>query len=131
MGNVDDHLRNHELIMVAPGQFRLTPAFDILPHPDAANIPKSIGVGALGCASKMENALTQCGRFSLLQAEALQIIRQVKEVAARWRKVFREAGASEGDIRALPPCFAVADSSDKIQVPMTTRVRRRNTRGIS
>lgn len=121
VGNVDDHLRNHGLIMVAPGQFRLTPAFDILPHLDAVNIPQSIGVGALGCASTLENALTQCGRFFLLPEEAIKIIREVKTVTAKWRDVFREAGASESDLRVLTSCFSVADSADEIRLPAAAK----------
>jgi serine/threonine-protein kinase HipA len=45
VGNVDDHLRNHALLMAAPGRFVLSPAFDIVPHPAAAAAPQSIGVG--------------------------------------------------------------------------------------
>lgn len=114
VGNVDDHLRNHGFIMIAPGQFRLSPAFDILPHPDAATMPQSIGVGAFGRASTLENALTQCGRFLLERQEAIEIIHEIKEVAAGWRSEFRHAGVSERDISMLAHCFAAADSAERI-----------------
>ena len=117
VGNINDHLRNHGLIMVAPGQFRLSPVFDFLPHLDAANIPQSIGVSALGRANTLENALTQCGRFFLEQREAIEIIRDVKEVTADWRDVFRDAGASQHDLLVLAGCFAAADSREEICSP--------------
>ena len=117
VGNVDDHLRNHGLIIVSPGQFRLSPAFDILPHLEAPNVPQSIGVGTLGRASTLENALTQCGRFFLEQREAIEIIREVKEIAADWRAVFRDADVSQHDLRVLAGCLAAADSHEEICPP--------------
>jgi serine/threonine-protein kinase HipA len=116
VGNVDDHMRNHALLMDSPGRFSLSPAFDIVPHLEAASAPQSIGVGALGAASTMKNALTQHGRFLLTYNEALQIICEVKEVVSQWRTVFREAGMSNTDIRTLGVCFAAADEAERIQV---------------
>jgi serine/threonine-protein kinase HipA len=110
VGNVDDHLRNHGMIMESPGVYRLTPVFDVVPHLQAAELPQSIGVGAHGAASTMENALSQCGRFFLERHEAVEIIREVKEVVAGWRQVFRAAGASHNDMRILAGPFAAADA---------------------
>lgn len=116
VGNVDDHMRNHALLMDKPGRFSLSPAFDIVPHLEAASAPQSIGVGALGAASTMKNALTQHGRFLLTYNEALQIICEVKEVVSHWRTIFREVGMSNTDIHTLNISFAAADEAEKIQV---------------
>ena len=70
LGNTDDHLRNHAFLMLEPGQYRLSPAFDIVPHIEAAGRPQSIGIGEFGPASTVANALSQCGRFLLTQSEA-------------------------------------------------------------
>jgi len=115
---VDDHLRNHGVLMISPGQVRLTPAFDILPHLEAPNAPQSIGVGVFGCAGTLENALSQCGRFFLDPEEAFDIVREVKAVVADWRKVFREAGASDHDLRMLAACFAFADAAERDVLPL-------------
>ena len=107
VGNVDDHLRNHALIMKQPGRFVLSPAFDILPHLDAAALPQSIGVGAAGAASTIDNALSQCGRFLLTTQEAHAIAEEVRDVVSQWRTVFNEAGISKTDIHTLSGCFSV------------------------
>jgi len=118
VGNVDDHLRNHAFLMTKPGQYRLSPVFDIVPHLEAASRPQSIGVGEFGPASTVANALSHCGRFLLTKEEARQIISEVKDVASTWRQEFREAGCSARDIHAITGCFAVADQADRVQVPV-------------
>ncbi len=110
ISNVDDHLRNHGFVSAGQGDaLRLSPAFDMVPHLDASWMPQSIGVGAQGAASTLENALSQCGRFFLSEANATAIIEEVREVVSGWRHVFREAGLPEQDILRLAPCFAVAE----------------------
>lgn len=111
VGNVDDHMRNHALLMRAPGRFVLSPAFDIVPQLDAATIPQSIGVGVDGPASTIGNALSQCGRFLLKENEARQIVEEVRDAVSQWRRVFREAGISQTDIYTLTNCFSVADAA--------------------
>ncbi|WP_426336658.1 type II toxin-antitoxin system HipA family toxin [Pseudoduganella sp. R-31] len=118
VGNVDDHLRNHAFLMLQPGQYRLSPAFDIVPHLEAPGRPQSIGVGELGPASTIANALSQCGRFLLTKEEAHTIIDEVKAIASTWRDEFREAGVAPRDIHALAGCFHVADEADRLQVPV-------------
>jgi serine/threonine-protein kinase HipA len=114
VGNVDDHLRNHALLMAGGGRYRLSPAFDIVPHLDAPMSPQSIGVGALGRASTIVNALSQCGRFMLNDDEARNIVNAVKAVVAAWRQVFAESGVSARDIHTLQNCFAVAEEPDRL-----------------
>jgi len=116
VGNVDDHLRNHALLMREPGVFRLSPAFDICPHLAASTHGQNIGVGAFGTASTVENALSQCGRFFLTREEARRIVDEVKAVASTWRSVFADAGASANDRYRLSDCFAVADEATAVQV---------------
>lgn len=118
VGNVDDHLRNHALLMLQPGHYRLSPVFDIAPHIEAPGRPQSIGVGEFGPASTVANALSQCGRFLLTKGEAETIIGQVKEIASTWRDEFRDAGIAPRDIHALAGCFNVADEAERLQVPV-------------
>lgn len=114
VGNVDDHLRNHALLMTRTNVYRLSPAFDICPHLEAPYRPQHIGVGAFGAASTIENALSQCARFFLTHDEARAIVRQVKDVASTWRAVFAESGVGAADIYRLAPCFSVAEQADAI-----------------
>lgn len=113
IGNVDDHLRNHGFLLAGPGDaYRLSPAFDLVPHPDSAWMPQSIGVGAQGAASTLENALSQCGRFFLTADEAREIIDEVRQVVVTWREVFREAGVVRQDVYRLAGCFAAAEAGE-------------------
>lgn len=114
--NVDDHLRNHAMLMREPGVFRLSPAFDLCPHLEAPFRGQNIGVGAFGTASTIENALSQCGRFLLTRAEAMRIVLEVKDVAAGWRRVFADAGVSDADRYRLAGRFAVAEEAMTVQV---------------
>ncbi|SHN44545.1 serine/threonine-protein kinase HipA [Duganella sacchari] len=120
VGNVDDHLRNHAFLMLEPGQYRLSPAFDIVPHIEAAGRPQSIGIGEFGPASTVANALSQCGRFLLTQSEAREIISEVKDIASTWRDEFRDAGIAPRDIHTLAGCFSVADEADRQQIQVNT-----------
>lgn len=113
IGNVDDHLRNHGFLMTdVPGDYRLSPAFDIVPHLDATFNPQSIGVGADGAASTIKNALSQCQRFYLSREMAIEIVAEVKQVVSNWRTVFSDSGVVAKDIQLLSSCFAVADEAD-------------------
>lgn len=116
VGNVDDHLRNHGYLMNRPGNYALSPAFDLLPHLEAMNTPQSIGVGAYGTASTMANALTQCGRFFLTQDEARETIAQVRQAVSTWRSVFHEAGMSQTDMHTLAGCFEAADQAERTAI---------------
>lgn len=109
VGNVDDHLRNHALLMTGPGRYRLSPAFDILPHIEAPAWPQSIGVGAFGAASTTGNALSQCGRFLLADDEARHIVAEVREAVLKWRHVLADSGVSQQGIYTLANCFRVAE----------------------
>ncbi|MBW9331953.1 HipA domain-containing protein [Herbaspirillum sp. RU 5E] len=105
IGNVDDHMRNHALLRDASGRYRLSPAFDLLPHLDAAYLPQSIGVGAHGAASTTANALSQCHRFLLKPPEAQKIIEEVRATVAGWRSLFAQCGVSRTDLHLLESCI--------------------------
>lgn len=113
VGNIDDHFRNHAFLMPHPGQFRLSPAFDIVPHIEASGRPQSIGVGKFGPANTIVNALSQCDRFMLTLPEAREIIKEVKDIASTWRDEFRDAGVTPRDIQMLAGCFSIADEAER------------------
>lgn len=116
VGNVDDHLRNHALLMREPGVLRLSPAFDICPHLEAPFRGQNIGVGAFGTASTIENALSQCQRFFLKREEAQRIVTEVKDIASNWRHVFADSGVSETDRYRIAGCFAIAEEATGVYV---------------
>lgn len=83
VGNIDDHLRNHAVLIKEPGVLELSPAFDLCPQIEAPFRSQSIGVGALGRASTVSNALSQCSRFQLSRHEAITILGQGERCAVR------------------------------------------------
>ncbi|QLF94936.1 type II toxin-antitoxin system HipA family toxin [Pseudomonas sp. ABC1] len=97
IGNTDDHLKNHGFLHQGRDQYRLAPAFDILPHPDQT-AELSLIVGTQGRAATFENALSLCERFGLSKAQAGQVIEEVKAVTLDAARYFQEAG--------LPPVEA-------------------------
>lgn len=116
VGNIDDHLRNHAVLLKKPGVIELSPAFDLCPQIEAPFRAQSIGVGALGRASTVSNAISQHARFRLTKHEAISLIGQVKDALSAWRQTFRESGASAEDLRRLTSCFSIADEPNAIAV---------------
>lgn len=93
IGNTDDHLRNHGFLHQRGDQFRLAPAFDLLPHP-LQTAEQTLVVGTHGRAATFENALSMCGRFELTWAVANTIINEVLSVTAQAETYFLRAGTS-------------------------------------
>lgn len=92
--NDDDHLRNHALLHRADsGGWRLSPLYDVLPHPSVATERfLHLGVGAHGRLSTLDNAISHCGRFALGVREAAAIIDQVAGIVREWKGHFEAAG---------------------------------------
>jgi serine/threonine-protein kinase HipA len=99
LGNQDDHLRNHGLLM-RDGRWTLSPGFDVAPTPDGSGF-QAIGVGVMGPDATLRNALSQCGRFGLDLDAATTLARQAGEVLGGWREHFAAYGVSERDLATL------------------------------
>jgi serine/threonine-protein kinase HipA len=105
VGNDDDHLRNHAVILDATG-WRQSPAYDLVPHPQQSfTRQQEIGIGSGGRVASYRNALSEAGRFGLARERAEQIATAVLQTVRDWETVFREAGVSEVDIEAVRPAF--------------------------
>lgn len=100
IANTDDHLKNHGFLKMENGQYRLSPAFDLLPHP-GQTAEMALVVGKNGRDATFENALSACGRFGLSAAEGRAIIEEVCEVTSQSAKFFIEAGMKPLDVGIL------------------------------
>lgn len=95
--NTDDHLRNHGFL-AADGAWRLSPAFDMNPNPNAAT---SRVTGIMG-ATSIEDAesglvdLAQVCRLSTRQAEGVQ--GDVNAAVAQWRSVAQQHGITKREM---------------------------------
>jgi serine/threonine-protein kinase HipA len=98
--NTDDHEKNHVLLVDDAQQYRLSPAFDVLPSGQALGF-QQLRVGLEGADSTLENALSMSTLFALTRDEAVAEVRRVVKVVGRWRKHLASCGVGRGDIELL------------------------------
>lgn len=91
ISNTDDHLKNHGFLHAGGGQYRLSPAFDLLPHP-AQTSEMALTVGRQGRAATFDNALSMCERFGLSKSAAASVIEEVVTVTSSAASYFIDAG---------------------------------------
>lgn len=96
LGNTDDHLKNHGFVFSHENGWRLSPAFDLLPHPGQLS-HHAIGIGDQGRLSNLENALSRAGVFGLKDTEAADILDRVFERTADAKNYFKKYGVPEAD----------------------------------
>jgi serine/threonine-protein kinase HipA len=96
VGNTDDHLRNHGSLMTDSGSYRLSPAFDLLPHPGDLGLQALI-IGDQGRLSSLDNLLSACERFGVQNDEARQIIREIGRVTDQSEAFFTKVGMNAQD----------------------------------
>ncbi|GEP39619.1 phosphatidylinositol kinase [Nocardioides psychrotolerans] len=95
INNVDDHLRNHGFLRATAG-WRLSPAFDINPHPD----PRASRATTIGYADTAETAVAalfaSAADFGLDDTEARAVWAATLAGTASWREVATANGISTG-----------------------------------
>jgi serine/threonine-protein kinase HipA len=95
--NTDDHEKNHALIATDAQQYRLSPAYDVLPSGQALGF-QQMRVGEEEADSTLANALSMAPLFSLKKNAAIQQVREVVAVVNDWRKHYAACGVTRGDI---------------------------------
>jgi serine/threonine-protein kinase HipA len=98
--NTDDHEKNHALLVDGRQQYRLAPAYDVLPSGQALGY-QQMRIGKSGADSTLANALSECRSFALTTAQAVQICREVAAAVDSWRAHFATAGVAVRDIELL------------------------------
>jgi serine/threonine-protein kinase HipA len=107
VSNLDDHPRNHA-ILAKERDWRLSPAFDLIPSPVIAIDRRDLAMrcGRFGRYANRENLLSEQGRFFLSKTEATVLLDGIVEtVRSQWRPVMRLAGVSEADCEAIAGAF--------------------------
>ncbi|GLR63741.1 type II toxin-antitoxin system HipA family toxin [Marinospirillum insulare] len=100
VGNTDDHLKNHGFLREQNGLYRLSPIFDVLPHPSQLD-QQAILVGENGREASLTNAMSKVQAFGLTEKEALLIIQSCADVVDNCQVYFSEAGMNNNDIARL------------------------------
>ena len=89
--NYDDHLRNHGFLMLEPGRWSLSPAYDINPVPEMDRVHMSkTTITEDQEDPAIARTLAAAPRFGLKAAESKKILRQVFTAVSGWRKTGRQ-----------------------------------------
>lgn len=100
MDNTDDHEKNHALVALDNQQYRLSPAFDVLPTGQALGY-QSMGVGEDGATSSVANALSMAAAYGLRAREAREEASRVALVVEAWQSHFSGLGVDGNAIELL------------------------------
>jgi serine/threonine-protein kinase HipA len=95
--NTDDHEKNHALTATDAQQYRLSPAYDVLPSGQALGF-QQMRVGEDEADSTLANALSMAPMFALKKDAAIQQVRAVVAVINDWQKHYQTCGVTRGDI---------------------------------
>lgn len=105
VGNTDDHMRNHGMLKLPrETQYRLTPAYDLVPNPGMIG-SHAISVGPMGSTPSKDNILSAARRMGVSEDSAISIVAKVLTVTANWRKLFKDAGMQEQELAILARSF--------------------------
>ncbi len=100
MDNIDDHEKNHVVLMNDRGEYELSPAFDVLPSGQALGY-QQMRVGAQQADATLSNALSEHRLFGLKPSQAVEQVRSVVAVVAGWQAHFSSHGVTPVHIRSL------------------------------
>jgi len=104
--NSDDHELNHGLVHARNDEFRLSPAFDIVPVLDRHKIHRHALLIGDSAAGTVANLISNAQAFGIEREEALEMIGDIQsKIADHWREVFYEAGFGEEDLRRIEHVF--------------------------
>lgn len=104
VSNSDDHLRNHGFIFDNTG-WRLSPAYDINPTPNAIGL--HLNIDDVSNALDVELAYEVAEYFQLDVKQADAIYQRVAAAVARWEELAIKAGIGKGERDLLRDCFLV------------------------
>ncbi len=103
--NTDDHLRNHGVLHERKG-WRLSPAFDVNPNPDASAERATSIAGASARQDEAEALLLVASEFGLTDDQARQILLEVDEATEPWREVAAANEVPASEISRFAGAFA-------------------------
>ena len=116
VSNDDDHPRNHGFLWDPTlAAWRLSPLYDVMPRSSIATERyQYLGVGKLGRAATLDNAVTAKEAFNLSTQDASTIISDVWERVREWKSYFEKFGAPDESIEQATNAFR---HIDKISTP--------------
>lgn len=98
--NTDDHEKNHVIEVGESEEYKLAPAFDVLPSGQALGY-QQMRVGIHQADSTIENALSMVQYFALSPQDAKATVSEICQVTSSWKEHFMDCGVSSADIDSL------------------------------
>lgn len=106
VSNVDDHLRNHALLLTPRG-WTLAPAYDLNPVPTGDGL--TLNISATDNAHDLALAHEVAPLFRLRPPRARAIVAEVVTAVRTWRDVAGAAGLARAAQASMAPAFRLAD----------------------
>lgn len=103
--NTDDHLKNHGVLYVGKGQYRLSPAFDLVPQ--LTNLGyQMLSINGESQISHLALALDNAAHFDLSKDLAADMIKSMSErIHQDWAMVANKAKLPKPLIEQVSACF--------------------------
>ena len=107
-GNLDDHLRNHGFLYDRQGKWRLSPAYDLNPVPQAEKARElTTWISEEGPAADLDLARRAAPYFSLNDEQAEAIIGEVSVALKSWQNIAHQLGMSAADIATYATAITI------------------------
>ena len=106
VSNSDDHLRNHGFIFDTTG-WRLSPAYDINPTPNATGL--HLNIDDRDNALEINLAFEVVDYFQLTTSMANEIYQNVASAVSQWERLATKAGISRGERVLMEDCFLIPE----------------------
>ncbi len=107
VSNTDDHLRNHGFLLVPGRGWRLSPAYDMNPVPDAHGL--KLNVTEADNALDLDLARSVAHFFRVNMTTAEEIISRQRSYVGQWRKLAQRLGISVAEQGRMASAFRLAD----------------------
>lgn len=105
INNIDNHLLNHGFLHAGRGQWRLAPAFDINPAPDRVRELKTWISDGTGPEATIDALMSVIAYFRIASARAKEILREVEQAVATWRKAGKAIGMTDAELDQFTEAF--------------------------
>jgi serine/threonine-protein kinase HipA len=103
ISNYDDHLRNHGFLRTSSAGWSLAPAFDVNPDPSGKR-ELHTGIDVDDYSASVGLLMTTASYYGLSDAQALEVLREVRAATNRWQEVALEVGLGD-EIERMEPAF--------------------------
>lgn len=109
VNNHDDHVKNHGALRSLNGQWRLSPAFDLVAG-EGGSRDLAMVIGPEGSKASLANLLQSLDSFGLTRHEAINEISIMVTNIQDWKRLFEESGVDLNTINKI--AWAIQDKID-------------------